>query len=124
MHFQRQKLMAVTEYIAPRPAVPERCLPAKRKAEKEEEEEVTLGRPRSCGLHAVGPVQAQRCPPGAGPWRSRGRFLSAGVRLRPAAPAAGGGGVPGQPDGRSVSVQLHARGGHGADEALPAEAQY
>ncbi|XP_042750311.1 39S ribosomal protein L10, mitochondrial [Lagopus muta] len=39
MHFQRQKLMAVTEYIAPRPAVPERCLPAKRKAEKEEEEE-------------------------------------------------------------------------------------
>ncbi|XP_064030606.1 large ribosomal subunit protein uL10m isoform X2 [Pogoniulus pusillus] len=27
MHFQRQKLMAVTEYIAPRPAVPPRCLP-------------------------------------------------------------------------------------------------
>ncbi|NXX78987.1 RM10 protein, partial [Urocolius indicus] len=27
MHFQRQKLMAVTEYVAPRPAVPPRCLP-------------------------------------------------------------------------------------------------
>ncbi|NXD86152.1 RM10 protein, partial [Halcyon senegalensis] len=26
MHFQRQKLMAVTEYVAPRPAVPPRCL--------------------------------------------------------------------------------------------------
>ncbi|KAM6042871.1 large ribosomal subunit protein uL10m [Theristicus caerulescens] len=26
MHFQRQKLMAVTEYLAPRPAVPPRCL--------------------------------------------------------------------------------------------------
>ncbi|XP_065606084.1 large ribosomal subunit protein uL10m [Cyrtonyx montezumae] len=37
MHFQRQKLMAVTEYIPPRPAVPERCLPPKRKAEEEEE---------------------------------------------------------------------------------------
>uniref|UniRef100_A0A8C9EP51 Large ribosomal subunit protein uL10m n=1 Tax=Pavo cristatus TaxID=9049 RepID=A0A8C9EP51_PAVCR len=31
MHFQRQKLMAVTEYIAPRPAVPERCLAPRRK---------------------------------------------------------------------------------------------
>uniref|UniRef100_A0A8V5H5U4 Large ribosomal subunit protein uL10m n=1 Tax=Melopsittacus undulatus TaxID=13146 RepID=A0A8V5H5U4_MELUD len=27
MHFQRQKLMAVTEYVAPRPAVPPRCRP-------------------------------------------------------------------------------------------------
>ncbi|NXR29299.1 RM10 protein, partial [Cinclus mexicanus] len=27
MHFQRQKLMAVTEYLPPRPAVPPRCLP-------------------------------------------------------------------------------------------------
>uniref|UniRef100_A0A8C3LKT5 Large ribosomal subunit protein uL10m n=1 Tax=Chrysolophus pictus TaxID=9089 RepID=A0A8C3LKT5_CHRPC len=44
MHFQRQKLMAVTEYIAPRPAVPERCLPAKRKAEEEEEEEYGYAR--------------------------------------------------------------------------------
>ncbi|NWI04371.1 RM10 protein, partial [Tichodroma muraria] len=27
MHFQRQKLLAVTEYVPPRPAVPPRCLP-------------------------------------------------------------------------------------------------
>ncbi|NWV18191.1 RM10 protein, partial [Origma solitaria] len=27
MHFQRQKLLAVTEYLPPRPAVPPRCLP-------------------------------------------------------------------------------------------------
>ncbi|KAM7029699.1 LOW QUALITY PROTEIN: large ribosomal subunit protein uL10m [Acridotheres tristis] len=27
MHFQRQKLMAVTEYLPPRPALPPRCLP-------------------------------------------------------------------------------------------------
>ncbi|XP_014747738.1 PREDICTED: 39S ribosomal protein L10, mitochondrial [Sturnus vulgaris] len=27
MHFQRQKLMAVTEYLSPRPALPPRCLP-------------------------------------------------------------------------------------------------
>ncbi|KAM4623096.1 large ribosomal subunit protein uL10m [Discoglossus pictus] len=26
MHFERQKLMALTEYIAPKPAVPERCI--------------------------------------------------------------------------------------------------
>ncbi|XP_067397259.1 large ribosomal subunit protein uL10m isoform X2 [Emydura macquarii macquarii] len=26
MHFERQKLMAVTEYIAPKPAIPERCI--------------------------------------------------------------------------------------------------
>ncbi|XP_010152498.1 PREDICTED: 39S ribosomal protein L10, mitochondrial, partial [Eurypyga helias] len=26
-HFQRQKLMAVTEYLPPRPAIPPRCLP-------------------------------------------------------------------------------------------------
>ncbi|OXB63616.1 hypothetical protein ASZ78_008931 [Callipepla squamata] len=37
MHFQRQKLMAVTEYVPPRPAVPTRCLPPARKEEKEEE---------------------------------------------------------------------------------------
>ncbi|KAM6238457.1 large ribosomal subunit protein uL10m [Porphyrio hochstetteri] len=36
MHFQRQKLMAVTEYLAPRPAVPPRCL-APRKEKHEEE---------------------------------------------------------------------------------------
>ncbi|XP_035168900.1 39S ribosomal protein L10, mitochondrial [Oxyura jamaicensis] len=36
MHLQRHKLMALTEYLAPRPAVPERCLrPA---AEPDEEE--------------------------------------------------------------------------------------
>ncbi|NXX28036.1 RM10 protein, partial [Nicator chloris] len=27
MHFQRQKLLALTEYVRPRPAVPPRCLP-------------------------------------------------------------------------------------------------
>ncbi|NXG47954.1 RM10 protein, partial [Psilopogon haemacephalus] len=32
MHFQRQKLMAVTEYVAPRPAVPPRCLPPVKEA--------------------------------------------------------------------------------------------
>ncbi|XP_015741361.1 39S ribosomal protein L10, mitochondrial isoform X2 [Coturnix japonica] len=37
MHFQRQKLMAVTEYIAPRPVVPERCVAPKGKEEEEEE---------------------------------------------------------------------------------------
>lgn len=36
MHFQRQKLMAVTEYLAPRPAVPPRCLtPRKERVEEE-----------------------------------------------------------------------------------------
>ncbi|KAM6041982.1 large ribosomal subunit protein uL10m [Chlamydotis macqueenii] len=36
MHFQRQKLMAVTEYVAPRPAVPPRCqAPVKEKAEED-----------------------------------------------------------------------------------------
>lgn len=35
MHFQRQKLMAVTEYLAPRPAIPPRCLaPRKEKVEE------------------------------------------------------------------------------------------
>lgn len=28
MHFQRQKLMAVTEYIPPKPAINPRCLPS------------------------------------------------------------------------------------------------
>lgn len=37
MHFQRQKLMAVTEYVAPRPAVPPSCLPRKREASVEED---------------------------------------------------------------------------------------
>ncbi|NXW38739.1 RM10 protein, partial [Phaetusa simplex] len=37
MHFQRQKLMAVTEYLAPRPAVPPRCLtPRKERVEEED----------------------------------------------------------------------------------------
>lgn len=40
MHFQRQKLMAVTEYLAPRPAVPPCCRPPRREALEEEEEEV------------------------------------------------------------------------------------
>ncbi|XP_074018920.1 large ribosomal subunit protein uL10m isoform X3 [Numenius arquata] len=38
MHFQRQKLMAVTEYLAPRPAIPPCCLtPKKEKVEEVEE---------------------------------------------------------------------------------------
>ncbi|NXS51152.1 RM10 protein, partial [Brachypteracias leptosomus] len=36
MHFQRQKLMAVTEYLAPRPAVPPRCLPPKEETPEED----------------------------------------------------------------------------------------
>ncbi|NXW45703.1 RM10 protein, partial [Nyctiprogne leucopyga] len=36
MHFQRQKLMAVTEYLAPRPAVPPRCLTPRRETREEE----------------------------------------------------------------------------------------
>ncbi|XP_067992772.1 large ribosomal subunit protein uL10m [Melanerpes formicivorus] len=37
MHFQRQKLMAVTEYMPPRPAVPPRCItPPKESLEKED----------------------------------------------------------------------------------------
>ncbi|NXP48839.1 RM10 protein, partial [Heliornis fulica] len=35
MHFQRQKLMAVTEYVAPRPAVPPHCLAPRKKATEE-----------------------------------------------------------------------------------------
>ncbi|NXH23313.1 RM10 protein, partial [Bucco capensis] len=38
MHFQRQKLMALTEYVAPRPAVPPSCL-APRKETREEQED-------------------------------------------------------------------------------------
>ncbi|NXN95457.1 RM10 protein, partial [Rhinopomastus cyanomelas] len=37
MHFQRQKLMAVTEYIAPRPLVPPSCLPRKREPQERED---------------------------------------------------------------------------------------
>ncbi|XP_075299654.1 large ribosomal subunit protein uL10m [Opisthocomus hoazin] len=37
MHFQRQKLMAVTEYLAPRPAVPPRCLPRQKETHVEED---------------------------------------------------------------------------------------
>ncbi|KAM9215069.1 large ribosomal subunit protein uL10m [Leptosomus discolor] len=37
MHFQRQKLMAVTEYVPPRPAVPPRCLPRPGKEASEED---------------------------------------------------------------------------------------
>ncbi|NWT06027.1 RM10 protein, partial [Mionectes macconnelli] len=37
MHFQRQKLLAVTEYLPPRPAVPPRCLPAQREHPQEED---------------------------------------------------------------------------------------
>nr|XP_004655565.1 39S ribosomal protein L10, mitochondrial [Jaculus jaculus] len=36
MHFQRQKLMAVTEYIPPKPAISPRCLPPPPKPPKEE----------------------------------------------------------------------------------------
>ncbi|XP_025910170.1 39S ribosomal protein L10, mitochondrial [Nothoprocta perdicaria] len=37
MHFQRQKLMAVTEYVAPRPPVPPRCLPRAEAAGEEDD---------------------------------------------------------------------------------------
>ncbi|NXY87611.1 RM10 protein, partial [Alcedo cyanopectus] len=36
MHFQRQKLMAVTEYVAPRPAIPPSCLPRREEIAEEE----------------------------------------------------------------------------------------
>ncbi|XP_055553756.1 39S ribosomal protein L10, mitochondrial [Falco cherrug] len=36
MHFQRQKLMAVTEYLAPRPAVPPHCLAPRKEASQED----------------------------------------------------------------------------------------
>ncbi|NXT03418.1 RM10 protein, partial [Jacana jacana] len=37
MHFQRQKLMAVTEYLAPRPAIPPRCLtPREQRVEEDD----------------------------------------------------------------------------------------
>ncbi|XP_021031450.1 39S ribosomal protein L10, mitochondrial [Mus caroli] len=36
MHFQRQKLMAITEYIPPKPAINPRCLPPPPKPPKEE----------------------------------------------------------------------------------------
>ncbi|XP_068775216.1 large ribosomal subunit protein uL10m [Struthio camelus] len=39
MHFQRQKLMAVTEYLAPKPLIPEQCLPPKKEVVKEAEED-------------------------------------------------------------------------------------
>ncbi|NXT24272.1 RM10 protein, partial [Syrrhaptes paradoxus] len=42
MHFQRQKLMAVTEYLAPRPAVPPRCLEAPRERIEEDNGYVRL----------------------------------------------------------------------------------
>ncbi|XP_042643005.1 39S ribosomal protein L10, mitochondrial [Tyto alba] len=42
MHFQRQKLMAVTEYLAPRPAVPPRCLAPREKAPEEDNGYVRL----------------------------------------------------------------------------------
>ncbi|XP_051496418.1 39S ribosomal protein L10, mitochondrial [Apus apus] len=37
MHFQRQKLMAVTEYVPPRPAVPPRCLPRQKGPAQEDD---------------------------------------------------------------------------------------
>ncbi|NXL78610.1 RM10 protein, partial [Leptocoma aspasia] len=37
MHFQRQKLLALTEYLPPRPAVPPRCLPRRTAGEQEED---------------------------------------------------------------------------------------
>ncbi|XP_033926078.1 large ribosomal subunit protein uL10m [Melopsittacus undulatus] len=39
MHFQRQKLMAVTEYVAPRPAVPPRCRPPDTGARVDQEDD-------------------------------------------------------------------------------------
>ncbi|NXB53975.1 RM10 protein, partial [Leucopsar rothschildi] len=52
LHFQRQKLMAVTEYLPPRPALPPRCLP----------------RPSTQG-HQVRPGPARPCPGSAGTQR-------------------------------------------------------
>uniref|UniRef100_A0A8C5IXY2 Large ribosomal subunit protein uL10m n=1 Tax=Junco hyemalis TaxID=40217 RepID=A0A8C5IXY2_JUNHY len=37
MHFQRQKLLALTEYLPPRPALPPRCLP--RPAPRQQQED-------------------------------------------------------------------------------------
>ncbi|NWH77630.1 RM10 protein, partial [Piaya cayana] len=37
MHFQRQKLMAVTEYLPPRPAVPPSCLPRAEETRQEDD---------------------------------------------------------------------------------------
>ncbi|XP_066196568.1 large ribosomal subunit protein uL10m isoform X2 [Sylvia atricapilla] len=37
MHFQRQKLLALTEYVSPRPAVPPRCLPRRSPQEPQED---------------------------------------------------------------------------------------
>ncbi|KAF1488080.1 39S ribosomal protein L10, mitochondrial, partial [Pygoscelis antarcticus] len=42
MHFQRQKLMAVTEYLAPRPAVPPRCLAPRKETLEEDDGYVRL----------------------------------------------------------------------------------
>uniref|UniRef100_A0A8D0F676 Large ribosomal subunit protein uL10m n=1 Tax=Strix occidentalis caurina TaxID=311401 RepID=A0A8D0F676_STROC len=42
MHFQRQKLMAVTEYLAPRPAIPPGCLPPKKETLEEDNGYVRL----------------------------------------------------------------------------------
>ncbi|NXJ96985.1 RM10 protein, partial [Corythaixoides concolor] len=42
MHFQRQKLMAVTEYLAPRPAVPPRCLAPREETREEDDGYVRL----------------------------------------------------------------------------------
>ncbi|XP_001372493.1 39S ribosomal protein L10, mitochondrial [Monodelphis domestica] len=36
MHFERQKLMALTQYIPPKPAIPPRCLPSPSKASQQE----------------------------------------------------------------------------------------
>ncbi|XP_030077403.1 large ribosomal subunit protein uL10m [Microcaecilia unicolor] len=36
MHFERQKIMAATKYIAPKPAVPERCIVPRMRAKDEE----------------------------------------------------------------------------------------
>ncbi|XP_025927671.1 39S ribosomal protein L10, mitochondrial [Apteryx rowi] len=42
MHFQRQKLMAITEYLAPKPRIPERCLPTKKEVVEEDDGYVRL----------------------------------------------------------------------------------
>ncbi|XP_062364321.1 large ribosomal subunit protein uL10m isoform X2 [Cinclus cinclus] len=42
MHFQRQKLMAVTEYLPPRPAVPPRCLPRPSTGAQQEDGQVRV----------------------------------------------------------------------------------
>ncbi|XP_041329805.1 39S ribosomal protein L10, mitochondrial [Pyrgilauda ruficollis] len=59
MHFQRQKLLALTEYLPPRPALPPRCLPRPGPRDSQEDGHVV-----SRWLRAVPVVPG--CPGGSG----------------------------------------------------------